>query len=129
MDTDLSSLWTVLLWSFIWISAIVVWFHCLVDLFRDSTLGGWGKAGWTLVLVFIPWLGALIYIIARGRAMSTRQAAAMAQQAAVQERYITEVAGGTTSASADQTAGAKALLDSGAIDQAEFQALKAKALA
>src|SRR4051794_41442929 len=105
----------------------MVWFRCIVDLFSDSSLSGWGKAGWAVLLVFVPWVGALIYLIARGRSMGERQMAAVAAQRADQEKYIKQVA--ATSGPADQIANAKALLDSGAITQAEFEALKAKALA
>ena len=131
MDTITTDFWDVLLWSFwffIWIAALMVWFRCLFDLFGDSTLSGWGKAGWALLLIFVPWLGALIYLIARGRSMTERQMAAVSQQRAEQEKYIQQVAG-TSPAPADQIANAKALLDSGAINQGEFEALKAKALA
>ena len=76
----------------------------------------------------MPWLGALIYLIVRGRSMTERQVAAMEKQQAAQEQYIQQVAGSSTGA-ADQIASAKALLDSGAITQAEFDTLKAKALA
>jgi Short C-terminal domain len=99
----------VLLWSFwffIWIAALMVWFRCL----------------------FVPWLGALIYLIARGRSMTERQRAAVAQQQAEQERYIQQVAS-TSQGPAEQIASAKELLDSGAITQAEYESLKAKALA
>jgi hypothetical protein len=124
-----NSFWDFLLWSFwifIWITAIIVWFRCVFDLFSDRTLSGWGKAGWVILLVFLPWLGALIYLIARGRSMAERQmAAAQAQQEAT-NAYIKDVAG--TSSAADQIASAKSLLDSGAITQSEYEALKAKAL-
>ncbi|MGV1007259.1 MAG: SHOCT domain-containing protein [Dermatophilaceae bacterium] len=126
-----NSFWDVLLWTFwffIWIAALMVWFRCLFDMFSDHTLSGWAKAGWAVVLIFIPWLGALIYLIARGRSMSERQMAAMANAQAQQERYIKQVAA-SSGAPADQIANAKALLDSGAITQSEFDALKAKALA
>jgi hypothetical protein len=131
MDSVTNDFWDVLLWSFwffIWISALMVWFRCLFDLFGDRSLSGWGKAGWALLLIFVPWLGALIYVIARGRSMSERQQDAAAQQRAQQDRYIQQVAGSSQS-SADQIASAKALLDSGTITQAEFDTLKAKALA
>jgi hypothetical protein len=130
MDSVTNDFWDVLLWSFwffIWISALMVWFRCLFDLFGDRSLSGWGKAGWALLLIFVPWLGALIYVIARGRSMSERQQDAAAQQRAQQDRYIQQVAGSSQS-SADQIASAKALLDSGTITQAEFDTLKAKAL-
>ena len=131
MDAITTDFGEVLLWSFwffIWIAAITVWFRCILDMFRDHTLSGWGKAGWAVLLIFVPWLGALIYIIARGRSMTERQMAEMAQQQAAQDTYIKQVAATSTSA-ADQIASAKALLDSGAITQAEFDTLKAKALA
>ncbi|CAH0246935.1 MULTISPECIES: SHOCT domain-containing protein [unclassified Arthrobacter] len=129
MDTN--SFWDVLLWSFwffIWIAALMVWFRCLMDLFGDHELSGWGKAGWVILLIFVPWLGALIYLIARGRSMAERQMKTLAQQQAAQQEYIQQVAGKSASPAA-QIADARALLDSGAINQTEFDSLKAKALA
>ena len=131
MDFNDPSLWDFLVWSFwifIWISAIMIWFRCLFDLFGDHTLSGWGKAGWALLLVFLPWIGAFIYLIARGRSMNERQRAKMADAQASQERYIQQVAA-KTETPAEQIANAKSLLDSGAISKAEYDALKAKALA
>ena len=129
MDTN--SFWDVLLWSFwffIWIAALMVWFRCLMDLFSDHELSGWAKAGWVILLIFVPWLGALIYLIARGRSMTDRQMKMLAQQQAAQQEYIKQAAGSTASPAA-QIADARALLDSGAINQTEFDSLKAKALA
>lgn len=126
-----ASVWEVLLWTFfifIWIAALMVWFRCLFDLFGDHTLSGWAKAGWTLFLILVPWLGALIYLIVRGRSMTERQMSAMADAQAAQEQYIQSVAAKSASP-AEQIASAKSLLDSGAISQEEFDALKAKALA
>ena len=131
MDFNSTSFWDVLLWSFwffIMISAIMIWFRCIMDLFSDHTLSGWGKVGWSLLLVFVPWFGAFIYLIARGTSMNERQMAKMADSQASQEKYIQTVAA-KTSTPAEQIASAKGLLDSGAITQAEFDALKAKALA
>jgi hypothetical protein len=135
MDSITTSFGEVLLWSFwffIWIAALMVWFRCLFDLFGDSTLSGWGKAGWALLLIFVPWLGAIIYLIARGRSMNERQMAALEQRRAEQEKYIQEVASTSSArqpAPAEQIASAKSLLDSGTITQSEFDSLKAKALA
>ncbi|HWM02226.1 MAG TPA: SHOCT domain-containing protein [Actinophytocola sp.] len=131
MDSIGNDFGDVLLWSFwffIWIAALMVWFRCLFDMFSDHTLSGWAKAGWAIVLIFVPWLGALIYLIARGRSMTQRQADAVAKVQAEQDQYIQQVAGSTTSATG-QIAEAKTLLDSGAISQAEFDTLKAKVLA
>ena len=91
MDAITTDFGEVLLWSFwffIWIAALMVWFRCLFDLFSDSSLSGWAKAGWAILLIFVPWLGALIYLIARGRSMTERQRAAVAQRQAEQEQYI-----------------------------------------
>lgn len=131
MDSITNDFVEVLLWSFwffIWIAALMVWFRCLFDLFSDTTLSGWGKAGWAVLLIFVPWLGALIYLIVRGRSMNERQMARAAELQAAQNDYIKQVAG-TSTTPADQIASAKALFDSGTIDHREYEALKAKALA
>jgi hypothetical protein len=131
VDAITNDFWEVLAWSFwifIWIAAVMVWFRCVFDMFGDRTLSGWAKAGWALVLVFLPWLGALIYLGVRGRSMTDRQMAAVAEQQSRQEEYIKQVSGRGASP-ADQIAEAKSLLDSGAIDRTEFDSLKAKALA
>jgi hypothetical protein len=130
MDSITNDFGDVLLWTFwffIWFAALMVWFRCVFDMFGDSTLSGWAKAGWALVLIFLPWIGALIYLVVRGRSMQERQASAVAQQQAAQERYIQQVSGKTATPT-EQIADARALLDSGAINQSEFEALKAKAL-
>ncbi len=129
---NINSFGEVLLWSFwifIWISAIFIWFRCIFDLFSDHTLSGWGKAGWAAVLIFVPWLGALIYLIVRGRSMGERQMQAIADAQVQQEKYIKQVAATSASSPAEQITHAKSLLDSGAITQEEFASLKAKALA
>ena len=131
MDSMTTSFGEVLLWSFwffIWIAALTIWFRCLFDMFSDSSLSGWAKAGWAIFMIFIPWVGALVYLIARGRSMSDRQAAAIQQQQAAQEQYIKQVAGSSDDP-VTRIADAKALLDSGAITEAEFTTLKSKALA
>ena len=131
MDSMTTSFGEVLLWSFwffIWIAALTIWFRCLFDMFSDSTLSGWAKAGWAIFMIFIPWVGALVYLIVRGRSMSDRQAAAFQSQQAAQEQYIKQVAGSSDDP-VTRIADAKALLDSGAISETEFNTLKAKALA
>jgi len=128
---DSTSFGEVLLWSlwfFIMIAAIMIWFRVIVDMFSDHTLSGLGKAGWALVLIFVPWLGAFIYLIARGKSMNERQMAAVSDQQAAQAKYIQSVAA-TTTTPTEQIASAKELLDAKAISQVEFEALKAKALA
>ncbi|MGB8019781.1 MAG: SHOCT domain-containing protein [Candidatus Nanopelagicales bacterium] len=123
--------WDILLWSlwfFFIITFFMIMFRIFGDIFSDKSIGGAAKTGWVLLIIFLPLLGCLIYLIARGRSMAERQMAQMRQMQAAQEEYIRQAAG-TAANPAEQIASAKALLDSGAISQAEFDALKAKALA
>src|SRR5215203_3059325 len=111
MDAITTDFGEVLLWSFwifIWITAFTVWFRCISDMFGDRTLSGWGKAGWAILLIFVPWLGALIYLIARGRSMTERQMSRAAEMQAAQDDYIKQVASAPSSP-ADEIASAKAL--------------------
>ena len=119
-------LWFIII-SFLFVAYLMVLFTILGDLFRDRETSGWVKAIWVIALIFLPFLTALIYLIARGGSMAERQAQQMEEIKAAQDSYIKQVAGsgGTPT---DQIAQAKALLDSGSITQAEFDALKAKAL-
>lgn len=109
------------------------WFMCLFwifgDIFRSKDLGGGAKTIWVFFVIFLPFLGILVYLIARGGGMSQRAIEHQQAAQAAQAEYIKSVAASSGSSSADQIASAKALLDSGAITQAEFDALKAKALA
>jgi len=122
--------WNFVLWFF-WIYLVVtcVWIFIwiVMDIFRDHTLNGWTKALWVVFLVILPFLGALIYLIARGRSIAQRNAqeAQRSDQAAAE--YIRSV---TESASpAAEIEKAQGLLASGAITQADFDTIKAKALA
>jgi predicted PurR-regulated permease PerM len=122
-------------WSMLWFFFLFIWImilvHILSDLFRDHTLSGATKTLWVLFLVFLPFLAVLIYLFTRGQGMAER-AAARQQQAQDQfEGYVRTVAttGDATATPTEQIAQAKQLLDAGTIDQAEFDRLKAKALA
>jgi ABC-type multidrug transport system fused ATPase/permease subunit len=122
-------------WSMLWFFFLFIWImilvHILSDLFRDHTLSGGVKTLWVLFLVFLPFLAVLIYLFTRGKGMAER-AAARQQQAQDQfEGYVRTVAtsGDATATPAEQITQAKQLLDAGTIDQAEFDRLKAKALA
>ena len=126
----MSNFWSTV-WLFFWCFAFVAYLFALFaiigDLFRDHKLNGWWKAVWIIFLIFVPFLTALIYLIARGRGMAERSVKeALDTQAAV-DAHIRDVT--STSSPADEIAKAQALLDSGAITAAEFEALKTKALA
>jgi ABC-type multidrug transport system fused ATPase/permease subunit len=112
--------------TFVFIAYLLVLFQIVVDLFRDSELGGFAKALWIIGLIFLPVMTALVYIIARGRGMAERQRSAVQRAKSDTETYIRDVAGKSP---AEQIADAKALLDAGTINQDEFVRLKAKALA
>jgi predicted PurR-regulated permease PerM len=121
------------LWDFMWslvviffmITYFLILFHIIVDIFRRHDTSGAAKAIWLLFIFFLPLLGMLAYMITQGDSMG-RRAVASAQQAQQQtDDYIRSVAGG----SAAEIERAKGLLDSGAITQQEFEAIKAKALA
>ena len=130
MDFD-GSFWDILLWSlwfFILFAFLMLLFRIFGDLFGDKSIGGGTKTLWTLFIIFLPLLGILVYLIARGQGMAAREVAKIEAAQSAQADYIRTVAGGAPS-SADELAKAKQLLDSGAITQAEFDALKAKALA
>jgi hypothetical protein len=112
--------------TFFFIAYLFILFQVVVDLFRDTELGGGYKVLWMIGLVFVPVLTAAVYIIARGEGMSHRQRATLEKTKSETDAYIRGVAGKSP---ADQISDAKALLDAGTITQDEFARLKAKALA
>jgi hypothetical protein len=119
-------LWEIIIFFcwviFIWVAVVV-----LIDVFSRHDLSGWGKAGWTLLVIFLPFLGVLIYLIVNNEGMTERRTkSAQASQAEVDD-YIRQTAG--SGGPASEIDRAKKLLDSGAITQAEFDKIKAKALA
>src|SRR5689334_24607276 len=121
------------LWTMIVFFAWVIWFWILItilaDLFSRHDVSGWGKAAWTIFVIILPFLGVLIYLITQGKSMAERRNKAIqANEAAVDER-IRSVTGSGEGGAAAEIARAKELLDSGAIDQAEFDKLKRLALA
>lgn len=121
----LNIIWTMFVFFgfVLWISLI---FRAFGDLFGRHDVSGWGKAGWSIVIVVLPLLGVCIYLISQGRGMAERQAAAAKRAEGEFNSYVREVAGDST---ASEIAKAKELLDNGTIDAAEFDRLKAKALA
>lgn len=125
MSNFWDTVWLILM-TFVLVAYLLVLFQIIVDLFRDKNLGGFSKAIWFIGLIFLPFLTALLYIIARGRGMSERQVAAVHEARAETDAYIRTIAGGKSAAG--QIAEAKALLDAGAINAEEFAKLKAKAL-
>ena len=113
-----------------------MWFWCLIvvltDVFSRSDIGGWGKAGWTVLTLLLPLLGVLIYLVAEGKNMGERRARDVQRQEARLDERIRRVAvsdSGNGDGAATEIAHAKELLDAGTIDAQEFEQLKRKALA
>jgi general stress protein CsbA len=123
----LDVLWTMILF-FCWVAWIWILVMIISDLFRRHDTSGWIKALWVVVLIVLPFLGTLVYLIANSKGMaerSAKQAQAGQEQFAEYVRTVSKSEGGA----AGEIEKAKGLLDSGAITQAEFESLKAKALA
>src|SRR5690349_23234214 len=96
LEVSVENFWSIIwivIWSFVFVAYLFVLFYILTDLFRDHQLSGWWKALWIIFLIFMPYLTALVYIIARGRSMSERQLAAVQQARSAQDAYIKQVAG------------------------------------
>jgi hypothetical protein len=120
-------------WSVLWFFFLFIWlmvlFHVLTDLFRDHSVSGVTKTLWVLFLVFLPFLAVFIYLLVRGKGMGERAAAQRQQAQQEFAGYVRNVAATSETTPTEQIARAKELLDAGAIDQSEFERLKARALA
>ncbi|MFF7467836.1 SHOCT domain-containing protein [Streptomyces sp. NPDC008092] len=123
----LSAFWTML-WLFLWIMWLVLLFRVIVDIFRDDTMGGWAKAGWLALCIVVPFLGVLVYVIARGKGMGQREIAQARDQQKAFESYIRQTAKGgpDRTSSVDELARLSEMKSRGDISDEEFR--KAKAL-
>jgi hypothetical protein len=119
-------MWSMLIF-FCWILFFWLLFTVFGDLFRRHDIGGWAKAGWIIFVVFLPFLGVFVYLIANSKGMAERNIKQAQAAQANMDSYVKSVAGSTDPAA--QISHGKELLDSGAISQTEFEQLKAKALA
>jgi hypothetical protein len=122
----LNVLWDILI-IFAWILFIWVAIVVFGDLFRRRDVSGWGKAAWVIFIVLLPWIGVLVYLIANHDGMAERNERQTQAAQAQFDEYVRQAAG--KGGPASEIESAKKLLDSGAITQAEFDAIKAKALA
>ena len=122
----LDILWTTLIF-FAWVIFIWIAITVLIDIFRRHDLSGWAKAAWTIFVVLLPWIGVLVYLIVNHEGMTERRYKDAADQQAQFDQYVRTTAG-TGGGAAAEIEKAKKLLDDGTISQAEFDAIKAKAL-
>ena len=115
--------WSIVIF-FAWFAWIWIAITCFADIFRRHDIGGWHKAAWVAFIILIPFLGVLVYLIAQHDGMRERTLAQAEAQQKAMDKYVRDTAGG----SAHEISKAKDLLDSGAINQQEFDTIKAKAL-
>lgn len=124
----LGAFWTIL-WVFLWILWLFLVFRILTDVFRDDSLGGWAKAGWTLFLIVLPFLGVLVYLLVRGREMGAREARQMRARQEAFDAYVRETAAGAPRASeAEQLTTLSEIHRRGAISDEEFSRAREKIL-
>jgi Short C-terminal domain/Phospholipase_D-nuclease N-terminal len=121
----LNVLWDILI-IFAWVLWIWIAIVAFGDLFRRRDISGWGKAAWIILIVLIPWIGVLAYLIVNHDGMAERSERQAQASRAQFDQYVRHAAG--TSGPAGEIDTAKKLFDSGTITQAEFDAIKAKAL-
>jgi len=124
----LDLMWTMLIF-FIWILWFWLLFTVFADIFRRHDISGWGKAAWLLFTILLPFLGVFVYLITQNTGMTERNLERARAQKAQFDDYVRQTAGESSGGATAEIERAKSLLDSGAINQSEFDAIKQKALA
>ncbi|MEU7038928.1 SHOCT domain-containing protein [Streptomyces sp. NPDC046237] len=130
-DYPLLNVFWTMLWFFLWIMWLFLLFKVITDIFRDHELNGWAKAGWLIFCILLPYVGVLVYVIARGKGMSRRDVKQAKEHEAAFQQYIRQAAGtgdATKGSSVDELARLADLKDKGAITNEEFERAKAKVL-
>ncbi|MFF1358476.1 SHOCT domain-containing protein [Streptomyces sp. NPDC058297] len=130
-DYPLLDLFLTMLYFFLWILWLFLLFRVVMDIFRDDELSGWGKAGWLIFCIVLPYVGVLVYVIARGRGMGRRDVKQAKQTEAAFQDYIRKTAaeGKTGAGGADELARLAELHKSGSLTDDEFNRAKTKLLA
>ncbi|MBF9068553.1 SHOCT domain-containing protein [Streptacidiphilus sp. NEAU-YB345] len=118
------------MWFFLWVLWIFLLVRVFMDLFRDKTVSGWGKAGWSVFLIVLPFLGVFVYLIARGRGMADRQAEEAAAADSRFRAYVQDAAKESPApGTSEQLARLVELKDHGDLTDEEYQQAKSKVLA
>ncbi|MER7951629.1 SHOCT domain-containing protein [Streptomyces sp. NPDC096079] len=122
----LSAFWTML-WFFLWVLWFILLFRIIADIFRDHSMGGWGKAGWLAFVILLPFLGVLVYVIARGKEMGHREVEHAVKKQEAFDAYVRQTAGtgaGAAPSRADELARLSDLRTKGDITEEEFRRAK-----
>ncbi|MFE9855289.1 SHOCT domain-containing protein [Streptomyces sp. NPDC005780] len=133
-DYPLLNLFWTMLWFFLWIMWLFLLFRVIMDIFRSDDLGGWAKAGWLVLTLVLPYLGVLIYVIARGKSMGLRDVKDAKERDAAFKAYVREAAGSSDANGAPKSSHVEDLSkladlkDKGAISEEEYQRAKTKLL-
>ncbi|MFJ8435022.1 SHOCT domain-containing protein [Kitasatospora sp. NPDC094019] len=129
-DYPLLNIFLTTMWIFLWILWFMLLFRVFGDLFRDDSIGGWGKAGWCVLLVVLPFLGVFVYLIARGKGMGMRETARVKQADAEFRDYVRNAAGpgAERPSAATELARLADLRRDGSITEDEYQRAKALVL-
>lgn len=128
-DYPLLGLFWTMMWWFLWIAWIVLLVKVIADIFRSRDMGGFAKALWAIFVIVIPWLGVLVYLIARGDAMSERDYEQTRAQESAFRSYVQDAAGSGVGGTADELTKLAELKAQGVLSEAEFAQQKAKLLA
>ncbi|MEU6842628.1 SHOCT domain-containing protein [Streptomyces sp. NPDC046716] len=129
-DYPLLDTFLTMLFFFLWIMWLFLLFRVIMDIFRDHQLSGWGKAGWLVFCLVLPFLGVLVYVIVRGRTMGERDVQQAQQREKAFKDYIRETAASPAEPSAtDELSRLSGLHDAGKLTDDEFRQAKTKLLA
>ena len=124
----LGAFWTAM-WVFLWVLWIFLLFRVVLDIFRDDSMSGWGKTGWLVFVILLPFLGVFVYVVARGTGMGRREQHHVEQQQKAFDSYIRKTAGTSEGDShADQLARLAQLRSDGTLSEEEFQKAKERVL-
>ncbi|MCX5010490.1 MULTISPECIES: SHOCT domain-containing protein [unclassified Streptomyces] len=122
----LNMFWTMMM-IFLWVLWFMLLFRVIGDVFRDDSMSGWGKAGWTIFVILVPFLGVFVYLIARGRGMGERELKRAQDSEQAFRSYVRESAGPTSAA--EELSRLAELKNRGDISATEYEQAKAKVLA
>jgi hypothetical protein len=128
-DYPLLNLFWTMLWLFVWILWIFLLVRIILDVFRSDDLGGWSKALWVIFIIILPFIGVLVYLIARGSGMQKRDVRDARAADQEMQSYIRSAAAATPPSTAEELSKLASLRDQGVLTEAEFDTQKAKLLA